>query len=156
MRPRLIATGLLLSVVLAATASAADVSFVRVWPGWRGTDFFRRISEYFGRPEDPSPRILLRTRPGERSGCYFIVRVRNTGAPAAGAMFRLLIIAPDSPDPRIFTFKTRIPSGQPVFEVGLTGQDWPSQKIHPVAWRLELVSAGGETLAAAQSFLWSM
>jgi hypothetical protein len=67
----------------------------------------------------------------------------------------LRIIAPDSPEPKVFAFPTEVPSGQPVYEIGLTGDDWPSRKVLPVAWQLELLSADGETLATFHSFLWS-
>jgi hypothetical protein len=146
---------LALACLVATAAGASDVSFVRVWPGWRTQDFFMRISEYFGQPEDPGSRILLRTHPGDRTGCYFVARVRNKGVPENGATFVLRVITPDSPEPRVFTFATAVPVGEPVYEIGLTGADWPSRKVHPVAWRLELRSADGGTLAASQSYLWS-
>ena len=76
--------GLALACLAASAVSAADISIVRVWPGWRTTDFFMRISEYFGAPEDPGGRILLRTHPGDRTGCYFVARVRNRGAAETG------------------------------------------------------------------------
>lgn len=148
-------TAVLLAVVLASAAQAADVSFVRVWPGWRDTGFFERISEYFGHPENPAGRIVLRSRPGVRPGCYFIARVRNAGPRSAGARFILRIIAPDNPEPRVYAFATELPAGEQVYEIGLTGADWPSRAVHPIAWRLELAGPGGETLASSQSFLWS-
>lgn len=146
---------LLLSIALASAAPAADMSFVRVWPRWRDEGFFDRIAEYFGHAEEPAGRIILRSHPGERPGCYFTARVRNPGARSAGARFVLRVIAPDSPEPRVYIFPVDVPSGQPVYDIGLTGPDWPSRAIHPVAWRLELVGSGGRTMAAAQSFLWS-
>ena len=42
-----------------------------------------------------------------------------------------------------------------MFEIGLTGTDWPEKKTKPVAWMLELLDAGGRPLAEKQSFLWS-
>jgi hypothetical protein len=149
------AAGLLFAAFLAAKVSAADLSFVRVWPRWRDADFFTRISEYFDNRENTSHRIVLRTHPELRPGCYFEVRVKNQGAPALGAKFVLRIIAPSSPEAKVFDFPTEVPSGQPVYEIGLTGEDWPSRKVLPVAWQLELLSASGETLAASHSFLWS-
>jgi hypothetical protein len=145
-----------LALLAVGTAVAGNVSFVRVWPGWKTDTFFTRISEYFGSPEDPGGRIILRTHPGERTGCYFVARVRNTGAAEAGATFVLRVLVPDSTDPKVFSFPADVPSGEPVYEIGLTGSDWTSRKVHPVAWQLELRSAGGQVLASSQSFLWSM
>jgi hypothetical protein len=155
MRAKLLAAGFLFAAWLAASVSAAGLNFVRVWPRWRDADFFTRISEYLGGPENPSHRIILRTHPELRPGCYFEVRVKNDGARSDGAKFVLHIIAPDSPEAKIFTFPAEVPSGQPVYEIGLTGYDWPSRKVLPVAWQLELFSADGKTLATAHSFLWS-
>ena len=147
--------GCSLALLALGPAFAGDVSFVRVWPGWKTEALFMRISEYFGKPENPGGRIILRTHPDNRTGCYFVARVRNKGAAEAGATFILRVISPDSPDPKSFSFPSDIPHGEPVYEIGLTGADWPSRKIHPVAWQLELRSADGRTLAASQSFLWS-
>jgi len=154
-RLRRFTAGCALALVAASAAFADDVSFVRVWPGWKSGDLFMRISEYFGSPEDSGGRIILRTHPGERTGCYFVARVRNKGSAEAGATFVLRLIAPDSPDPKTFSFAADVPPGEPIYEIGLTGPDWPGRKVHPVAWQLELRSADGKTLATSQSFLWS-
>jgi hypothetical protein len=47
-----------------------------------------------------------------------------------------------------------VPRRSKVFQLGLTGPDWPDSEINPVAWKLELRSADGQVLASAQSFLW--
>lgn len=133
-RLRLLAAAFALASIAVGTASAGDVSFVRVWPGWRTTESFMHISEYFGGPEIPGGRIILRTHPMERTGCYFLARVRNKGGPEAGAEFLLRVITPGSPEAREFSFTAGVPSGEPVYEIGLTGADWPSRRIHPVAW----------------------
>jgi hypothetical protein len=154
-RLRSLLAALALGCLAVSTVSAADISFVRVWPRWRTTDFFMRISEYFGAPEDPGGRILLRTHPGDRTGCYFLARVRNRGAAESGARFVLSVITPDKPEPRVYVFSSDIPAGEPVFEIGLTGADWPARKVRPVAWQLELRAADGAVLATSKSFLWS-
>ena len=41
-----------------------------------------------------------------------------------------------------------------MFNVGLTGDDWAGPKVHPVAWKIEVVTADGRVLGVAKSFLW--
>ncbi len=40
--------------------------------------------------------------------------------------------------------------------LGLTGPDWPSPEIEPLAWKIELLDASGSVLAEWKSFLWEM
>jgi hypothetical protein len=138
-----------------AAAAAGDVSFVRVWPGWRESESFDRISEYFGGGENHGPHIVLRTHAETRAGYYFLVRVKNSAAPAA-AQFSLHVITPAVPEPKNFSFPATLAAGESVFQLGLTAADWPGgKKSAPVAWRLDLLAPDGRVLATQQSFLWS-
>ena len=153
MRPFL---AVLLFAAAFASARAADIEFLRVWPGWRDADSFRRISEYFSGVENTGGQIVLRTHAEARAGFYFLARVSNSGAELAGVKFVLHIIAPDSAEPRVFAFPAAIPAGATVFQLGLTGTDWPGPKVHPVAWMLELTAPEGRILVVQKSFLWEM
>jgi hypothetical protein len=136
-------------------AGAADLGFVRVWTQWYDADPFIRISEYFtGRPH-VGERDILRTQPKIRAGFYFLVRVKNPGPLVSGTTFVVSVILPGAPDPHVFTFATDVPAGGKVYELGLTGADWPGKKIHPLAWKLDLLGADGRPLVTRQSFLWS-
>ncbi len=149
--------GFLLVLALARPVLAADgVEFVRVWPAWRDADAFDSISEYFTGREEHGHRIVLRTSPATRAGFYYLVRVKNSGAAVAGAKFSLTVIAPTSPDPKTYRFDVALRPGTSVYQLGLTGSEWPDRKAHPVAWRLELLAADGRILAKEQSFLWAM
>lgn len=115
-----------------------------------------RISEYFTGKENPGRKqILLRTHPEDRSGFYFLTRVANSGTAFDDAKFELHVISPRSPKEATFTFNAHVPHGENVFQVGLTGADWPVATEHPVAWRLALLAPDGKELASEQSFLWS-
>ena len=140
---------------LGATLSAAEVTFVRIWPAWRDADSFVRISEYFGGGENSGRQTVLRTQAGQRGGFYYLVRTSNPGAALTGARFELKVIKPDSPTAKTYTFTTVVPANSHVFNLGLTGADWPGKDTQPVAWQLRLLAADGRELGSGQSFLWS-
>ena len=142
-------------LVLTAALRAADVEFVRVWPAWRDAASFEAIGEYFGAAENPRGQVLVRSQNDSRDGYYFLVRTKTGGVPAAGARFVLELIRPDSPEAKTFAFPAAFAGKQTVFQLGLTGADWPGGKnAHPVAWRLTLRDGGDRVLAEQKSFLW--
>jgi hypothetical protein len=133
-----------------------EVEFVRVWPQYRDEGMFKRISEYFTNREAPGKYQLRRSRPSERPGYYFLARVRHPDVSLEGAHFELRVVMPDDPAPKApYIFQAEAGPGEQVFLIGLTGKGWPGPKVHPVAWRLDLVAGDGHPLAWAQSFLWS-
>jgi len=149
---RLLAAFLL---ILPAALRAAGPEIIRVSTGWRTTASFQRVSEYWtGRENDGSINVL-RTRPAERAGYYWLIRLRNDGAPLAGAKFELAVITLAAPTPRTFSFPVTLAAGSALYDLGLTGADWPGAKARPVAWRLRVIAADGRTLIAEQSFLWA-
>jgi hypothetical protein len=152
MRPLIVA---LILLGLCLPARAADVEFVRVWPGWRDAEGFRRIPEYFTGVEDTGRLIVSRSQPSARSGYYFLVRVKHPGVSLEGARFVLHFITAVAPEPLGRTFPVNAGPGEQVFDLGLTGGDWPKRNAHPVAWKLDLLAADGHELASAESFLWS-
>lgn len=151
-RPLLILTTL--ALLVAAPLRAADFEFVRVWPAHRDAASFERLGEFFGRPEDAGREVVVRTQPAARDGYYFLVRVKHATAPS-GARFTLDVIRPDHPAPKSFTFPATFGAKETVFQLGLTGTDWPGGKAaSPVAWKLTLFSADNRPLAEHKSFLW--
>lgn len=143
-----------LLLVAAVLARAGEAEFVRIWPGWRDAESFDRISEYFGRGENTSGQIVLRTQKEARDGFYFLVRVKSATALAA-ANFELSVVRPDTPEPKIFSFPIALPAKETVFQLGLTGAAWPGgRKASPVAWKLALLAADGRRLVEYKSFLW--
>lgn len=141
-------------LVVPTLARAAEVEFTRVWPAWRTAESFDRISEYFTHQENTGRHTVLRSRPEVRAGYYFLVRAKTATA-ATGLKFVLQIITPDHPEPKTYTFPADLGAKENIFDLGVTGPDWPDRKTHPVAWHLILVSAEGRELASQQSFLWA-
>lgn len=149
---RLARLGLLLWV--APLAFAAEVELVRIWPGWRDAATWDSIPEYFGGAETHGTQIVLRTQPATRDGFYFLVRTAAQTALRA-VRFEIEIVRPDSPEPKRHGFNTRLPEGEAVFQLGLTGGDWPGGKrAQPVAWRIVLRGPDNSVLAEHKSFLW--
>ncbi len=140
---------------LASALSAAEVTFVRIWPAWREAASFERISEYFGGKENTGRQTVVRTQASQRDGFYYLVRTDNPGAALVDARFELKVIKPDSPVARTYTFPVAVPAGSHVFNLGLTGADWPGKDTQPVAWQLRLLATDGHEFGSGQSFLWS-
>jgi hypothetical protein len=153
---RLSPLGLLLLLFLPAAARAAGPEIVRVFTGWRDAASFQRVSEYLDGRENTGGIIVLRSQPGARAGFYWLIRLKNDGAPLAGAKFELQVITPTSPEAKTFTFPADVPAGSPLYQLGLTGADWPGAKSRPAAWQLRLLAADGKTLIAKESFLWEL
>jgi hypothetical protein len=148
---------LALCLTCAAKLTAADLTVVRVWPAYRAAASFERISEFFDGRENTGGQTVLRSQPATRDGFYFLTRLKNKGPALANVRVELDILTPASPEPRrVTTFAaTTIPAGSHVFQIGLTGTDWPDAQLQPVAWQLHFLNADGQELLREQSFLWS-
>jgi hypothetical protein len=144
---------LLLLLIGLSTASAAELTLVRVYSSWRDAASFKRISEYFDGKENTGGEAVLRTHPDQRAGYYFLVRVTNPGA-ARPITARLEHIGSAADKPVTHTFTTSLKAGDTVFHLGLTGPDWSDAKANPVAWKLDLTDPDGRILASAMSYLW--
>lgn len=145
---------LALLLLAALPAFAAEVEWVRIWPGWRDAATWDSIPEYFGGKESHGDQIVLRTQSTTRDGFYFLVRTAASTA-RSGVRFELEIVRPDSPEPKRHTFNTRLPAGETVFQLGVTGSDWPGGKrAQPVAWRIVLRGSDNAVIAEHTSFLW--
>lgn len=146
---------LLASTVLCSIAAASDLRIVRTWPGYRTAQSFMRVSEYFTGRENSGGQTYLRSKPEERAGYYFLMRVKNTGDRLQAARLELQVITPRSPAPATYTHAVEVPRGTHVFQVGLTGTDWPTPEEAPVAWRITVYDSQGNLLVSDQSYLWS-
>jgi hypothetical protein len=151
MLPRLSAA--LVFACLPLVASAAT-GIVRVWTSYRTVDSFKRVSEFFDGQEDTGSEAVHRSQAGARDGFYFLVRTKTDTA-QTGASIAVDIVLPGRPEVKRFSFPVDLPPNQKVFQLGLTGADWPGVTVRPSAWRITLVGADGSKLATQQIFLWS-
>ncbi len=141
-----------LSLSLSAEPTA---SIVRVWPEYRNTESFQRISEFFTGKEEQGHRIILRTQPEARDGYYFMTRVKISEA-ETGAMLAIGYILPGSDHEYVHFFPIDLKQGSTGFLAGITGKDWPNAKAKPTAWQIRLLASDGKELARHQSFLWEV
>ncbi|MFH1498774.1 MAG: hypothetical protein ABII82_13215, partial [Verrucomicrobiota bacterium] len=146
---------LLLPLLLLVNAPllASEVSLVRVWPEYREAASFKRIAEYFGGSEVRRGQTILRTRPAERDGYYFLTRIKSAAA-APGAILVVQAIRPGQSDAEVHFFPADLPKGSHAFLLGLTGEDWTDGQTNPLAWQVRVLGADGSELAREQSFLW--
>jgi hypothetical protein len=147
----------LILLISAVRLAAADLTTVRIWPAYRTADSFERISEFFDGKENTGGQTYLRSQPAAREGFYFLTRIKNPGTPLENVRVELSVITPASSEPKVFTAfpPATVPTGSHVFQIGLTGTDWPDATANPVAWQLRLLTADGQELLRTQSFLWS-
>jgi hypothetical protein len=146
----------LLALSLPVSLRAGGLEIVRILPGWHSEESFHRVSEFFGGKENTGGVTVLRSRPAELAGYYWLLRLKNADAPVPGAKFELQVISPAAPEPKTFVYPADIPAGSSLFQLGLTGGDWPGPKVNPAAWHLRLLAADGTTLLTRQSFLWEL
>ena len=153
MRFRFLCLSLFFASALSAVASGLEG--VRIWPEYRKAESFERISEYLSGEENTGGQLVLRSQKDKRDGYYFLVRVKNHAAAEQGCTWQVEVILPSSPTPQVFSLPTDLRAGGSVYQLGVTGTDWPGAEIVPVAWKLTLKAADGRELVTRQSFLWS-
>ncbi len=151
--------------LLADEAKAPDdlppekVKFSQVYFRYIPEANFQRISEFFSGEENPGSRRILRSDAESRSGFYYILRVNPVwNALPEGSILRVHYVP--SGGVRVVSYDFLLGeqlkdwSGEVFF--GLTGEQWKSASKweQPIAWKLELLTSGGEVLADRQSMLW--
>ena len=144
---------LVLAVFAVSALAARATEITRVWTEWRDAESFVRLSELIDGKENPGSEIFLRSQPDSRDGFYFLVRLADA-TPVDGTI-EAQVIMPGKMKPVSFKFPASVKSGSSVYQIGLTGSDWPDQKVRPVAWKIILLDSSGKEIVSKESFLWS-
>jgi hypothetical protein len=115
-----------------------------------------RIPEYFSGKEYTGEIVYCRTNQ-EREGLYFSFSLNH--------YFRTLLTENDiilsvirngRTEIERFTFSLPvIEEGKREIFLGLTGKDWSSNKVRPIAWQIELKNSNENLFLLKKSFLWS-
>lgn len=118
---------------------------------------FMRITEFFNGEENPGVRKLVRSTPEQRSGFYFVLRLKpGWQSLKEGSQLRVHYVPDNVIYPVVYSFdlteEVRSWKGEIFF--GLTGEQWEKEGGEPIAWKLQVVSPEGEVLAVRESFLW--
>jgi len=154
----------LLCLFLVACASTpkdealTSVDILEIKPRYIDGATFVRIGEFLTGKENTGDRVIIRSKPEDRSGYYFTlvldesVRRLPQGTVIVGEFY-----VPGQTQPISINFK--MPPNRPktheVF-VGLTGSDWPDQEAVPGAWRFTIKDPNGKELGSEKSFLWNI
>jgi hypothetical protein len=115
-----------------------------------------RIPEYFSGKEYTGKMVYCRTNQ-EREGLYFSFSLNR--------YFRKLLTEKDiilsvirNGRTEIERFNFSLPvieEGKREISLGLTGKDWSSNKVRPIAWQIELKNSNEDLFLLKKSFLWS-
>ena len=114
------------------------------------------IGQYFGASLiGQGFRTVLASDPESPAGQYFIAKLDDpkVGSPAS---VRMTYYASDSKESATHTWDLKGAPLKKWLYLGLTGADWPSEEVKPLAWRIEVLDAGGALLAEWKSFLWEL
>ena len=138
------------------TVETVDIKDIR--PRYIEAEQFMRIGEYLSGKEVTGDRLILRSDPASRTGCYFVLaldeKVRRL---PKGTTIRGEVYTARSPEVQVLemTLPSERPKTKEVF-FGLTGEDWPEGSPVPGAWRFTILTPNGGTMAQKQSYLWEL
>lgn len=146
--------GLVGWAVLAMAANGVVDCTTRYWQDAET----RRLAEYWTGREQTGGALIVRSHANERAGLYFsLLLEKPLSSNLAGAVLMAEVIRTGDRQP--VEFRWTLPAlDHPVRMVraGITGPDWPSAEIKPLAWRLRLTEPNGAVLFEYKSFLWEM
>ncbi len=114
-----------------------------------------RLPEYFTGKEYSGNRLFFRTS-DNRGGFYFILSSNQLILKSSAiSKVEISVIQSGSMKHELFSFNlpgSRLEKKELLF--GITGKNWVSDKIKPIAWKIECKDSLGKTLYFKNSFLW--
>ena len=115
-----------------------------------------RIPEYFSGKEYTGKMVYCRTNQ-EREGLYFSFSLNQYFRKLlTGKNIILSVIRNGRTEIERFTFSLPvIEEGKREIFLGLTGKDWSSNIVKPIAWQIELKNSNEDLFLLKKSFLWS-
>ena len=133
------------------TAGLAEVRIRSVSETYLTKRDFTRVPEYFTGREFLGNQVVARTQT-ERAGLYFILELRESLEKLPGSCEVVIeVVRSDGPEAK--RYRLSIPEetkGRREILLGITGEDWKSREIKPVAWRLEIRDETGKPIASRQ------
>lgn len=151
-------TALMTALLALAAPTLSAVKIDKAMARHLAEEQFQTAGEFLTGNASDGPRLVLRSQPMERTGLYFIVELSgDRSALKVDTLVEVEVIRSDSKDTykhHFFLGTEKIPRG--VIYIGLTGADWPTSELQPLAWRIRLRTLEGQELAVWKSFLWEM
>ena len=141
---------------LISLASSYGVSIKSAYTRYYEEGEIRPISQYFGANLiGQGFRSVIASNPDIPRGQYFIVKLSEakSGSPVQA---RMSYFVSTSKDPIEYSWDLSDKRLRKWLYLGLTGPDWPSPDIEPLAWKIELLDTSGKVLTEWKSFLWEM
>ena len=137
---------------ISASGVTIDTAYTRFYEEGE----IRPIGQYFGgKLSRQGYRSVIASQAEDPAGQYFIIRLKEWKS-ASVAEARMTLFATDSKEPSQRSWQLSGKKLDDWLYLGLTGTDWPSEGVRPLAWRVELLDAEGNILADWKSFLWEM
>jgi len=133
-----------------ATTQAAEI----VYSQFRDTDSFKRISEHITGDENPGRYAITRTHPENRDGHYIAIKIEKSDQARQWSTIRIQVVKPGTQEAISYDLPISV-KGKSRALIGLTDTYWGNGQQAPLAWKADMLDAQGNTLASAQSFLWS-
>lgn len=120
----------------------------------RDADSFKRVSEYLtGEPSD-GRYTIYRSDDSSRDGFYVSLLASDRSVLAKAETLRIQFVRTGTQEIDTFQIPAKA-SDQKRILVGFTGEEWQEEAAYPIAWKIDLLNANGDTLESAQSFLWA-
>jgi hypothetical protein len=140
---------------MAVPLTLAAVSIETAYTRYYEDGEIRPIRQYFGgNLKWQGFRTVIASDPSTPAGQYFIAKLDGKSTDAVLA--RMTIFASDSKDSSTHSWNLSEETLKGWLYLGLTGKDWPSDEVKPLAWKIELLGVNDTLLAEWKSFLWEM
>lgn len=147
---------LLLAFILLPLVQLPGMAISSAYSRYYEDGEIRPIGQYFGgKLTGQGFRTVMASQPDHPAGQYFIARLEDAGG-ANAATARMSYFVSDKKDAISFEWDISGENLRGWLYLGLTGSDWPSEDIQPLAWKIELLDGSGNTLVEWKSFLWEM
>ena len=116
----------------------------------------RPIGQYFGGSlKWQGFRTVIASDPATPAGQYFIAKINNSDS-VQPTKARMTLYLSNSKNSSTYTWNLTGESVKGWLYLGLTGKDWPSEQVKPLAWKIELLGADDSLMVEWKSFLWEM
>jgi hypothetical protein len=146
----------ILAFVILPLTQLAGVTIESAYSRFYDAGEIRPIAQYFGGSfTGQGFRTVIASQPDYPQGQYFIAKL-DEGGDSSATIARMTYFISDSKKAVSHEWDLAGENLRGWLYLGLTGSDWSSEEVQPLAWKIELLAANGSVLATWKSFLWEM